>query len=364
MTKPILPADFLPPSSALSARTEDGLAGEIDRVAERADESHRFLRRGWFAAALEAYGGTARTIVVARDGVPALALPIVPAGAAAVRLVQVPGSYWPFRSFPVREGADAAVYRAALGEVARQANGLRIGPVYDGDASVAPLLAAARAAGWAVLPRFIATSYLLDIEAARTAGPWPRTSTLKKNRFHEKHLGAYGKLDWDFHHGADWTPALFDALAGVERASWIDSDTDGSDAKFTTRGHGAFWRAAARDPLLAEMMWAAVLRVDRRPVAFSFDINAGARKYAIANSYATWAGKHSPGKLLYYRNLMRGADDGIRTVDWGAGDAGYKGVIGADEGPAIRDWLLLRPGLPAIAGKLLAGVWRRSGNRA
>jgi len=37
-------------------------------------------------------------------------------------------------------------------------------------------------------------------------------------------------------------------------------------------------------------------------------------------------------------------------------------VIGAEQGPAIRDWLLLRPGLPAVVGRLLASAWRRSGN--
>lgn len=364
MTKPMSPAEFARPSPVCTVRTDEGLSRVIDPVADAAAETHRFLRWQWYRAAIESYGGTPRTVVVDWAGAAVLALPIVPTGAAAIGLVQIPGAYWPFRSFPVSDSTDAAVYDRALGEIAAQANALRIGPVYDDDASAMPLIAAARAAGWTALPRFIATSYLLDIAAARSAGPWPRTSTLKKNRFHEKHLSGYGRLDWDFHSGTDWTPRLFDALADVERASWIDTDTDGRDAKFTHTGHGAFWRAAATDPILADMMWAAVLRVDRRPVAFSFDINAGTRKYAIANSYASWAAKHSPGKLLYYRNLIRAAEDGIVSVDWGAGDAGYKATIGAQEGPAIRDWLLLRPGLPAALGRLFAGVWRRSGNRA
>ena len=58
---------------------------------------------------------------------------------------------------------------------------------------------------------------------------------------------------------------------------------------------------------------------------------------------------------------MRGMADGISRVDWGAGDSGYKRVIGAEQGPAIRDWLLVRPGLAAGVARLLKGVWRRSG---
>lgn len=359
--KPVPASDFVPASACPSAHVVDGLDPAIDGVAEGAAPSHRFLRRAWFAAAVEAYGGIQRTVVVTRDGAPELALPIVPMGSAMLGAAQVPGVYWPFRSFPVAAGADADVYEAALAALAGIVRCLRIGPVYDGDAATAPLLEVARAAGWTVVSRFIADSYLLDIAEARAAGPWPRTSTLKKNRFHEKHLAAHGALAWEFVSGPGWSDDVFDGLAQVEQASWIAKRTDGRDAKFTAGGHGAFWRAAARDPRLAEMMWAAVLRIDGRPAAFSFDINAGALKYAIANSYDPAVGKHSPGKLLYYRNLVQAIAAGATRVDWGAGDSGYKQAIGAARGPAIRDWLIFRPGAGALAGRIAAGLWRRSG---
>jgi CelD/BcsL family acetyltransferase involved in cellulose biosynthesis len=62
--------------------------------------------------------------------------------------------------------------------------------------------------------------------------------------------------------------------------------------------------------------------------------------------------------LLYYRNLVEALDRGIARVDWGAGDSGYKRVIGADEGPRIRDWLLLRPGVTAMFAPVAKRVWR------
>ncbi|MEP9358298.1 GNAT family N-acetyltransferase [Sphingomonas sp. KR3-1] len=361
MSKPMLLEEFtrLPP--ALTVDCVDGLAGAIDAVAAHAAPSHRFLRYGWFAAALRAYGGHARTITVAREGEPVAALPIIASGPAWARLVSVPGCYWPFRSFPIREDAGVEAVEALLPRLAREARALRVGPVYDGDPGLELLKEAARAKGWAVLDRFVADSFALDIAAARSEGPWPRNSTLKKNRFHEKHLGSHGELDWRFVHGADWTDAAFDALAGIEEKSWIAARTDGSDAKFTARGHGGFWRAAAEDPVIAGMMWAALLRIDGAPAAFSFDLNAGALKYAVANSYDPRFAKHSPGKLLYYRNLVRGLEDGIASVDWGAGDSGYKQVIGAAKGPAIRDWLFIRPGIDALAGKLLRTAWKSSG---
>lgn len=360
MTKPVPLSAFtrLPPLDGV--QVVDGLAGAIDAVAERAPPSHRFLRYGWFAAAVGAYGGHPSTLMVTRAGTPVLAMPFAAFGPARLRLARVPGCYWPFRSFPARGDAGTGAFDAALGGLAGAVNALRIGPVYDGDASLEPLLTAARARGWATLDRFVADSFVLDIPAD---GSWPRASTLKKNRFHEKHLRAHGILDWSFVSGTDWDDVRFDALAAVEEASWIAPRTDGGDAKFTAAGHGRFWRGAAADPVIAGMMWAAVLRIDGRPAAFSFDLNAGPLRYAIANSYDPAFAKHSPGKLLYYRNLVHAMAHGTARVDWGAGDSGYKRTIGAERGPAIRDWLIVRPGLAAAAARLLAGAWRRSGNR-
>lgn len=361
MTKPMPLASFTRLSPVLGVECVEGLSAAIDQVAASAPATHGFLRYSWFAAALQAYGGTARTLIVTREGEKMATLPVVPTGPRGLGLVSVPGCYWPFRSFPIRADAAVAEAGALLSGLGQQARALRLGPIYDGDPALELLKEAAGAAGWAVLDRFVADSFLLDIAALRAQGSWPRNSTLRKNRFHEKHLGSHGDLTWRFISGADWNEVAFDALADVERKSWIAARTDGSDAKFTREGHGAFWRAAAQDPVLAEMMWAATLQVDGAPAAFSFDLNAGTLKYAIANSYDPAFAKHSPGKLLYYRNLVQAIEGGITTVDWGAGDSGYKQVIGAERGPAIRDWLFVRPGVPAAAATLLKGVWRRSG---
>ncbi|WP_225883408.1 GNAT family N-acetyltransferase [Sphingomonas aliaeris] len=211
-----------------------------------------------------------------------------------------------------------------------------------------------------MLDRFIADTYVLDMDGPGKGGQ-PRTSTLRKNRYHEKTLAEHGTLDWQFLTGQTIDSAAFDAMAAVEASSWIAARTNGADAKFTATGHGAFWRSVATDPVLAGMLWAAVLRVGGKAAAFSFDINVPGLKYAIANSFDPAFAKSSPGKLLYHRNLVRARTDGIHRVDWGAGDSGYKQTIGAERGQAIRDWLLIRPRVPAMLGRTLRRIWERSG---
>lgn len=345
-----------PPCAVRIERTT-GLPDALNAAAAAAAPMHRFLRRQWYAAALAAYGGRAWTLVAWHGDAVAAALPLVPLR-RGTGIATVPGCYWPFRSFPVAEGAPPAALDALVATLARRVRALRIGPVYDGDPAVDALVARARAAGWKAISRRIATSFLLDMAAARAEGQWPRASTLKKNRFHEKHLADHGSLEWRFVTDTGW-PEAFDMMAAVEKRSWLAERTDGSgDAKFTRWGHGEFFRTAALDPVIAGMFHAAILTIDGRASAFSFDLDTGALKYAIANSYDPAVAKHSPGKLLYYRNLMEAMERGVVRVDWGAGDSGYKRVIGAAEGPAIRDWLLLPPGPAAWCAPLLRRTWR------
>ena len=362
MSKPMLLADFVRLPPAVRGQVVEGLSAAIDVVAERGPPSHRFLRFGWYAAALAAYGGQARTVVVEADDAPVLTLPFVPVGPRLLRMAAVPGCFWPFRSFGLVPGAGAAVLRTALATLAGHVDGLRLGPVYDDDPAASALIAAARAQGWGVIDRPIGDSWSLAVNPAVDGAPWPRPSTLRKNRFHEKHLAEHGVLDWRFLTGGAW-PAAFASLATIENTSWIAHETDRTGMKFTSDGHLAFWQAAVADPVLAGMFRAALLTVDDVPAAFSFDIDTGDLLYAIANSYDPRFARHSPGKLLYWRNLVAAMDRGIRRVDWGAGDSGYKQVIGAQVAAPIRDWILLRPGLPALAARLCGGIWRRSGHQ-
>jgi hypothetical protein len=244
MTKPMLLAEFtrLPPTTR--AVVLDGLSGAIDLVAEAAPETHRFLRYQWFAAALAAYGGSARTILVERDGDPVIALPMISFGPGLVHLAAVPGGPRPFRSFPVSLAVAHDAFRVLVDSLGHEVNALRIGPVQDGDPAMEPLLAAARAKGWTTLDRLVADR----------------------------------------------------AAADMSTAIGEENGIAAADAGVRGEEHDAFWRDVATDPVLAEMV--------------------------------------------------------VTTLS-----------PGARSGLAMREWMLVRPGLPALLGRALGHVWARGGAR-
>lgn len=317
------------PSRAITAEEP------ADEAAARADPAHAFLRTAWFADA-------ERTLTLTRGGMTIAALPVRrDCGVSAVA-----GCYWPWRSFPIAADCSDAEIAGFLGrnDVRRALGPLwRIGPVREDDPTARRVGAVASAARWTVLRRPLGHCFRVDLAHLRSEGGWPRGSTLRKNRWFEKQLASDGALDFRVVRGADWTPAMFDTLAEVERNSWIASRTDGRDAKFLAPHHRRFWEKAATDPVLARMMRAALLTIGGRPAAFMFSIEAGGRLSVVANSYDERFARHSPGRVLAYRELTRALAAGIDEVDWGAGDPGYKQAIGAAEGPAIVDLLLVRP---------------------
>jgi CelD/BcsL family acetyltransferase involved in cellulose biosynthesis len=338
--------------AAVEVSLEAGCPAALDEAAADGDSRHAFLRAAWFAA-----GRAAATTLLARrpDGRTIAALPTI-ASRPGVRAV--PGGYWPWRSFPVAADAGDDELIAFLAHPLARSLGpvWRMGPQRDDDPTGGRLARLAPEAGWFPLRRTLGRTWLLDVAKLRADGAWPRRSTLRKNRFFEKHLATDGKLEFRFVTGPDWTPQVFDLLAQIERRAWVGTRTDGSGAKFLVPRHRRVWEKAAADPALAAMMWGSILTVGGVPAAFGFDLDCGATRYCIANSYDPRFARHSPGRVLAYRGFEHLGARGVSLLDWGSGDPGYKETMGAREGPEVVDRLFVRG--RALAA-MLRPLWER-----
>ena len=342
-------------AAAIEVHLHTGLHAAIDEAAGEADQRHRFLRRAWF----EASGGTDAATLVARrpDGRVIATLPTVAAAAATLRLRAVPGSYWPFRSFPIAADASddelAALLRATT---TRRSLGWawRLGPVHEDDPTALRLARVARSGGWSMLTRRVGSEFVLNIAEERKSGPWPRPSTVRNNHKHDKRLARMGAVDYRFVAGGDWSPGLFDDLCRIERNSWVGSRAD-ADAKFIDPARRTGWERIAADPVIADMLSTGILSIGGEPAAFSFGLNCGRTRYCVATSFDRRFAKHSPGTVTGYRTYVESAARGVELLNLGMGDGGEKSGMGAAPGPAVLDHLFVRNAAVAV---LLRPFWR------
>ena len=347
-----------PSLPVINMTVESGFPVAIDAAAERASETHSFLRTAWYigtAGDMASPAGASTLVALRPDGTPLAAIPTLPVGPAFLGARRVPGCYWPFRSFPLTDdiGEDEIDALIAHPVMRRWMTPLlRIGPFYDDDRAVTNLLEGAERAGWTILRRKLGTSFRIDLAAQRAEGPWPRKSSLRRLRTYEKQLAALGPVHIRHVANDGWTADVLDDLAVIEAQSWVGQDTDQSGTKFLTPEKRAGWLRATADPVLARMLTATLLYIGERPIAFTFDMLCGSIQYGIAGSYDKEYAAHSPGKLVAYRQYEVALERGIQIVDLGAGDSGYKQAQGAIAGPDILDCLIVR-------NRMLASLLRR-----
>jgi CelD/BcsL family acetyltransferase involved in cellulose biosynthesis len=70
----------------------------------------------------------------------------------------------------------------------------------------------------------------------------------------------------------------------------------------------------------------------------------------VANGYDEAWKASSPGSLLSLDIFRDAIGRGLRLVDWGQGDSGYKQRWGARPGARMMDLILFRPGLVGAIG--------------
>lgn len=335
-----------------------GVADVVNRLAARGPASHGFLRDAWFC---RGEPDAISTLVARRDdGREILALPMRQLGPPALKARTLGGSYWPFRSAAVDESAGVGDITAVLGHpIAQAAIGplLRLGPIYQDDRLAKLMVAAADASGWSVLIRDMGQSFVQNLPAPDSGEPWLGKSRRKKVRRMTSRLEEQGPLTVRIVRGDAWSRQVFHDLALIEERSWVGLRTDRSGAKFLNPHMLAHWQRAVVDPQIAHMLVTTLLYVGDRPIAFSLDLICGAVQYGIASGYDDAYAEFSPGLIVTAHAMEDSMARGVRQVDWGAGDSGYKQEMGAQPGPRIKDILLVRSASVAAA---LRPKWEES----
>ena len=276
-----------------------------------------WVRSGWVERWWEAFGtGSLRILALRRDGRLAGVLPLME-NHGVVRST----SNWHTPEF----GLLAA--REELADLAQALVELRprrisFAFVDPGELGIAACRAAAEAAGYRTLERTLEQSPYVSIEGgwdAYRAGLGKKlASELRRRR---RRLEEDGRFSFEVVDGSEQLPELLDEGFAVEAAGWKGEQGKAISSRSETL---AFYRNVAEWAAERDWLRLAFLRLDGRPFAFDFCIEADGIHYLLKTGFDPAYGKFAPGMILRYEMLARAFSTGLRSYEFLGADEPWK----------------------------------------
>jgi anthraniloyl-CoA monooxygenase len=278
------------------------LAAEWDRLATRSG-SPPFVRPGWISAWVDAFapGREPQALTARRTGELVGVLPLLN-GRGGLRS---PTNGESMIFTPVVADTDAAV--ALADRLAAAGRVVDLWPLAVGEGSPGEALqAAAERRGATVLRRTLSRSPILDLTGtwAEHIGGWSARRRYSMRKL-DKRLNEAGAVSFEIHDGRQDLDALLADGFRLEGRAWkLATGSAILSHPSTTR----FYTAVARWAAEADMLRLAFLRLDGRPIAFSFNLQDGGRFYGVKLGMDDDYGKLGPGTVLT-RRLVEHAFD-------------------------------------------------------
>ncbi|MHC4958907.1 MAG: GNAT family N-acetyltransferase [Planctomycetota bacterium] len=337
-------------------------------VATTMDPERRFLAANWFAPWAETTLPHARWRAPLRhmvcrdaDGTMVGVFPFATQVMAGLRTLSLGGRYYPFRSVPVDAARRDEACRAIVEGFERYRKGvaLRFGLVGSDDKAIEALLRVLRERGWRPYLYRRSNEHVVDLpgtldEYRAQVG----AKIFKKAAYYERRMARKGEVRLEMYNGLDaaaWADVVRD-IGAIEENSWLQRK--GGTMFFSGAPNQAFWRAVLADDEASRMARVWILYFDGAPASHVFAIDSGPTRHFLANSYIESVSDHRTGSTLYAHVFSDAIERGLRSVNAGEGDAGYKAHWGAVAKHKLHDWIVLRPGL---TGRLLHALlrWKR-----
>ena len=314
----------------------DALQREWDLLADRLDASP-FLRPGWVLAWWRAFGAGRLELLECRrsSGLAAL-LPIVHRRGA----VFSPTNWHTPEFAPLC--SDSCAEELIAGLFARRWPWIELGWLTAEHPSLQPLEAAAREAGYDLAVQVRERSPTVSLECGwqsyerSLSGNLRRDLGRRRRRLEERGVVSLEVTD---------RPSALDEAFTLERLGWKGRRRSAMESRPQT---AAFYREIAY--WAAERGWLRLgfLRLDGRPLAFHYALQAGGAYYALKGGFDPAFSAYSPGSLMIYTTLERAFEEGLHTYELLGGDDLYKRRFTT----SARVKLVVRAFAPTSLGRL------------
>lgn len=299
-----------------------------------------WLRPGWIAAWLEAFGrGRLEVLTVRRNGVLVGVVPCEHRGGLTRSTTN-----WHTPQFGLLVEDARAGRELAEALVARSKRRLSLAFV-PADGGLGDVRAAARAARFRVLERTLQRSPYLAID-----GEWDsyRTTLSRNHRYDIRRKRARledeGAVSVDVADGSERLEALLDEGFRVEAAGWKGVRGTAVASRPETE---RLYRSVARWAAARGTLRLAFLRLDGRPLAFHLNLEDGGIHYHLKGGYDVAYERFSPGKVLHAALIERAFAKRLARYEFLGADEAYKL---AWTGGVTRRLELVEAFAPSLAG--------------
>jgi CelD/BcsL family acetyltransferase involved in cellulose biosynthesis len=143
-------------------------------------------------------------------------------------------------------------------------------------------------------------------------------SDVKRRR---KRLAEAGELEIVVHEGAESLDDDLAVVVAIEASGWKGAAGTALAAQPADR---RFYRELAEWAAARGWLRLSFLRLDGRPIAFHYSLQAHGVLYALKIGYADDMSRFSPGKVLLAAEIERAFTEGLRRFDFAGSPAPYK----------------------------------------
>jgi CelD/BcsL family acetyltransferase involved in cellulose biosynthesis len=166
-----------------------------------------------------------------------------------------------------------------------------------------------------------------------------------------RRLAELGDVEVDVLDGSHGLEAAIDSLLRIEQSGWKGRS---GTAIAATPAEERFYRSLAGWAATKGWLRLSFLRLDGRPIAFHYSLQACGVIYALKIGYDEELAAHSPGKVLMAAEIERAFREGCRRFDFSGSSADYK----TRWATGSRKLLELSTSPPTALGRLGAQIGR------
>ncbi|HRW30681.1 MAG TPA: GNAT family N-acetyltransferase, partial [Emcibacteraceae bacterium] len=312
----------------------------------------KFLRENWFYAWLnlvQSSNSWTREIEYIYVGETDSGCAIIPYAFQKVgplKFASLPGAYFPHRGI-VNTGPDATLIKKTVEKLSKISGiyGFRMGPVESNDRFISDLTEQLKQNGWKIITMTIGANYgMVPPASVEEYLSGFSANRRQKMRAHARKMDALGKVELKHFNDVDastWEQ-IFKDIETVESNAWVSKS---GEPRFVGQEKQTYWNELVKDDFYKKALSVWILYLDDKPVSKKVALDAGGIRYYLTSSYDEKVARFNTGVRMEVEFVSDAIVKGIKYINNGLGDSGYKAQWGSEYYNDLIDIIAFPPTL-------------------